>query len=791
MNRLSILFTINLLLFFNAARSQTQLWVGEPYSCDLTDYANTSYDIVEKEWSKSSGLSYDYSGDYVRTVSFSEYVDGTQTVTAKWAETKLLDDSYPYFNHKSHTWSFTCKDNPLVLDDSSISVGGNDKVQIRYHFTYSNNYTSKAKLTYSSSNTSVATVASDGTVTPKGKGTATITVKSSISKDSKTCSVTVTSEPVVTKVTSISLNYSSLLLTEGAGRYLTATVYPSDATDKSVYWSSSNSSVVSVNSSGYVTAKSVGNATITCRANDGSGKYATCSVTVEAAPIKVTSISLNYSSFSIDNGDYKYLVATVYPSNATNKNVSWSSSKSGVATVSSSGRVEAKSVGSAIITCTADDGSGVYATCSVTVNKVYPMSIYFADTSNNVTLPVGGSQVLSYTVYPSYASYTVSWSSDDKTVATVNSSGKVVAQSPGTAHITVKTDNGKTATNTVTVAPQPTAVTIILGEAEMPMGRQQQLSCSFTPKDALANTITWISSDDNIVCVNQAGLLEARSPGTATITAVTDNGKTGSCTVTVPAPLYQLFVWKKDGEKTGYLSTDRPQLRLENGVVKFTTDKLSFDIHKDSLDKFTLEQVLPEHPLDIATNSSLRLGLGRSTQLTYTLSPADAQTEVTWLNSRPDIVSVTADGVVKALKVGTATLRAQTSNGLRAACLVSVPRPRYRFCVWLSDSTVESYAIAEQPQVTLGAEIFTLTTSTKTIGYAAKDLLKFTLEDTAPNAVDGDVNRDGQFTLADIIAILSVYQGTQDAVDYDADQDGDGKMTVADITKLINLYLNK
>lgn len=181
-----------------------------------------------------------------------------------------------------------------------------------------------------------------------------------------------------TKVTSVSLNSSSISLQVGETKQLSATVSPSNATDKSVSWSSGSTSIATVSSSGLVTAKSAGSVYIFCNANDGSGKQATCLVTVSAPnPIKVTSISLNYTSTSMYIGDTKQLSATVSPSNATDKTVSWSSSNSSIATVDNTGKVTAKARGTATITCKANDDSGKQGTCVVTVNST--TSSYFTE----------------------------------------------------------------------------------------------------------------------------------------------------------------------------------------------------------------------------------------------------------------------------------------------------------------------------------------------------------------------------------------------------------------------------
>ena len=180
---------------------------------------------------------------------------------------------------------------------------------------------------------------------------------------------TITVESTSISVTEINLNKTSAEMNVGSTLQLYANLYPTNATNRSVSWTSSSTSVASVSSSGKVTAKSPGSAVITCRANDGSGCYATCVINVNQANILVKSITLDKTSATLTEGETLYLNETVYPTNATNKNVSWTSSSTSVASVSSSGKVTAKSPGSAVITCRANDGSGCYALCEITVEE--------------------------------------------------------------------------------------------------------------------------------------------------------------------------------------------------------------------------------------------------------------------------------------------------------------------------------------------------------------------------------------------------------------------------------------
>lgn len=171
----------------------------------------------------------------------------------------------------------------------------------------------------------------------------------------------------VIPVTGVTLSENTLTLTVGGTGTLTATVSPGNATNRAVTWTSSDTAVATV-SNGVVTAVSPGTATITVTTEDGN-KTATCAVTVTAATVPVTGVTLNKTSTSLYVGDTETLTPTITPDNATNKNVTWSSDDTSVATVDASGLVTAVARGTAVITATAADGSGANASCTVTVSR--------------------------------------------------------------------------------------------------------------------------------------------------------------------------------------------------------------------------------------------------------------------------------------------------------------------------------------------------------------------------------------------------------------------------------------
>lgn len=219
------------------------------------------------------------------------------------------------------------------------------------------NATDKA-VTWQSSDVTVATVDATGKVIAVKAGTAAITAKTANGKTA-TCTVTVTAATV--EATGVTLNKTALTLTEGGAETLTATVAPENATDKTVAWQSSDAAVATVDAAGKVTAVAAGTATIT--AGTANGKNAACTVTVTAAAVEVTGVTLDQTSLNLAVGGAATLTATVAPDNATDKSVTWQSSNAAVVSASG-GTVTAVAAGEATITATC---GGKTASCVVTV----------------------------------------------------------------------------------------------------------------------------------------------------------------------------------------------------------------------------------------------------------------------------------------------------------------------------------------------------------------------------------------------------------------------------------------
>jgi len=226
-------------------------------------------------------------------------------------------------------------------------------------------------VTWTSSAPGIATVSESGLVTAVAQGTATITATSNLDNTkSGTCSVIVNAPAAPIPVTAISIK-SSTTLGIGESETLAITYTPADANQgKAVTWTSANSSIATVDANGKVTGVAAGTTTVTATSTTDPNIKSSCTVTIQA--IAVTGVTLNKATASIKVGATETLIATVAPSNATNKDVTWSSDKTGIATVNANGVVTGVAEGTAKITVTTKDG-GKTASCDVTVTAGTPV----------------------------------------------------------------------------------------------------------------------------------------------------------------------------------------------------------------------------------------------------------------------------------------------------------------------------------------------------------------------------------------------------------------------------------
>lgn len=316
---------------------------------------------------------------------------------------------------------------------------------------------------------------------------------------------------------SISLSPETLSLTIGDTAELTATVEPADA-ETSLTWTSVAPDVASVNEAGVVTAHQSGQTDIIVVTDNGLS--ASCQVTVSAL---VTSIELNPASIEGHLYDTFSIEATVSPDNATDPRLEWSSSNPEIATVTDYGFVNLLAVGDAMITVTALDGSGVTATCNVTVLPILPEYVdVYPSSAEGVR---GETLQLTANVYPENTTdKTVTWSSDSPEVAVVDANGLVEMLTPGEAVVTA-TVGDVVGECRITVNPVFVEQILLTPEfVEAVEGTEITLVAEVIPIDADNTTLEWSSDNEAVATVSQEGVVNILAPGEAIVTAAATDG---------------------------------------------------------------------------------------------------------------------------------------------------------------------------------------------------------------------------------------------------------------------------
>ncbi|MDE5586113.1 MAG: Ig-like domain-containing protein, partial [Muribaculaceae bacterium] len=254
-------------------------------------------------------------------------------------------------------------------------------------------------------------------------------------------------------------------------------------------------------------------------------------------PVVVTGITLDKAEASMEVDATLQLSATVVPTDAVDKNVIWSSSNPEIANVNANGLVTAFAPGKVTITVTSSAVETISASCVITVTeKVIEAEGIKLDVTE-ATITEGETLTLTATIDPETTTdKTLTWSSSDEEVATVDKNGVVTAVKPGTVTITVSTSNGKTASCEITVKAKVIAadgIKLDVTEATITEGETLTLTATIDPETTTDKTLTWTSSDEAIATVDENGVVTAVKPGTVTITVSTSNGKTASCEITV------------------------------------------------------------------------------------------------------------------------------------------------------------------------------------------------------------------------------------------------------------------
>ena len=250
----------------------------------------------------------------------------------------------------------------VMIDASYVTLNKDETATLSA--TVLPSYATNKTIRWESSDTGVVTVnASTGKITAVNGGSACVTAYSQDGSGKSSCCAVVVNVLIET----VTVDTSTRLMHVGEGDWFTATVCPENASNKLLYWTSSDTAVASVHpATGYVTAKAVGTVDIYATAQDGTGKRGVCVLTVEPV-IPVQSITMCADKHTMLIGETQYMSYDIYPPDATNQTVAWSSTDTSVAEVNANtGRISAKAAGTATITVTTNDGSFV-ASCIVKV----------------------------------------------------------------------------------------------------------------------------------------------------------------------------------------------------------------------------------------------------------------------------------------------------------------------------------------------------------------------------------------------------------------------------------------
>ena len=543
---------------------------------------------------------------------------------------------------------------------------------------------------WNTGNPAVATV-DNGVVTAQGKGSTQITA--TVGEFTATCNVTV---GVPLKGISFEGNITQKTLNKGEFFDLVVVYDPVDTdVDKVVEWDSTDDTVAKVDN-GRVTAVGDGDAKITATV---AGKTISCDVRVE---IPLNSISIK-SETSIKCGQTEKLEVTYDPVDATlDKTIIWTSEDEDIASVSTDGTITAKAVGETKII--ASTLGGKTDECIVTVEPVPLEGIEIQE--QNITINKGENKDLHVIYYPENTTDAkdVNWTVTPDGIVSIEN-GKLTALAKGTATVTA-TVGSQTATTTVIVKVPLEG--IILSETDIILNRPETVDLDVTldPLDATIedNTVEWTSSDEDVATVDDNGIVTPHNPGTAYIKAKVED-KEATCKITVKVPLEGINI---EGETTLlknqydelkvtytpedatyegnliFTSSDESVAKVdENGKVtalKEGTTTITVTAEENGQefeDKYelTVEEVKME---SIAIDTvDFELGINRTKQLNINFYPENTTDDRTtiWSSSDSSIVSVDENGIVKALKEGTAVITATVGDKTANVTVTSVIVP--------------------------------------------------------------------------------------------------------------------
>ena len=479
-------------------------------------------------------------------------------------------------------------------------------------------------------------------------------------------------------VTGVDITSDVEILSPGGIAALTANVTPSGAADKSLDWSSDDTSVATVDSRGVVTAVSEGSALITAKSISDPSYSDTCQVAV-------SSVLMNYA---LSTGSTMEMTAAVSP---TGNTAVWTSDKPGVAEVDDTGKVTAKSPGLAMVKVTA---GGVSQTVGVAVYDQTVTSVKLSRAS--VDLTVDDSIGLTAYVDPDGAvNKDVTWTSDDEDVATVNSSGKVTAVGKGNTTVTAQS-GGQLASCTIEVTLPVASVSIGSSSKKMLLNETADITATVSPSEATHADITWTSSDESIVTVDITGKVTAEGFGSTTVIAEA-GGKYDTCTVSVVktdvtgVSLNSSSETLKKGDSVTLSAAVLPSDATYPGVMWTSSDTdiatvdasgmvtaknfgiATITAEADGVTAVCTVSVVKTAVTGVSLNRTYKeMGVGDSLTLDATVTPGDSTyPDATWTSTNTSVATVSQSGKVTAKTEGAAAIIADV-DGKYAVCAVLV-----------------------------------------------------------------------------------------------------------------------
>ena len=506
------------------------------------------------------------------------------------------------------------------------------------------------------------------------------------------------------EITSITISTNELTLKEGESTKVVFSTEPTNASDKTIEWTSSDPEVASV-SYGVIYALKAGEATITAKSITGDCS-ASCKVTV-VCPVQGVKISNHNVTLKV--GQSTTLDAEVYPGRACDRTVHWSSDNNSVATVSAEGIVTGVASGTAKITVRTTDGD---FTDECTVTVVSDVEGIILNRTEAFELVVDETFDFVATIKPKGATnQTVFWSSTNPEVASVNENGHVVALSAGETIISATSqDGGHHAFCTVRVRNKVDRITISQNKVTIYIGGDGvTLTYTISPSDAGNVNIVWRSSNETVATVDQNGHVTAKGKGAARIYASTTTGDVNdSCEVTVLQPVTSIsvnpaFVVMWVGESRDLAVTlgpaDADDLNYSVSITGTNKDAISFTKIGNKVSVIALKvgtakiQLIPvlrsvfeyaECEISVRANvssvslnrTSITLTEGESETLTAQAFPSDADQSFTWSTNNRSVATVDSNGKVTAVAPGSAviTATAASNSSKKAECSVTVKK---------------------------------------------------------------------------------------------------------------------